>query len=94
VKSGVAVLNMVVGAFVALLFLGLPLAIIGLFIASTLDRRNIRPPEGIAEAAEASSVGTGHAGDRRRRIVYGRSSLATAAPAERHEPARARGGKV
>jgi hypothetical protein len=39
-------LEMVSGALVALCFLGLPLAIIGLFIASTLDRRNARPPQG------------------------------------------------
>jgi hypothetical protein len=37
-KSGGWMLDMVIGAFVALVFLGLPLAIIGLFIASTLDR--------------------------------------------------------
>jgi len=88
------VLNMVVGAFVALLFFGLPLAIIGLFIASTLDRRDLRPPEGMAQATEASTVGTSHASDRRRRITYGRSSVATTASGERHEPARARGRKV
>jgi hypothetical protein len=32
--------EMAIGALVALCFLGLPLAIIGLFIASTFDRRN------------------------------------------------------
>ena len=46
---------MVVGAFMALIFLGLPLAIIGLFIASTLDRRGGKPPEGFAPSRELSA---------------------------------------
>jgi hypothetical protein len=40
--SGDLVLAMVVGAVIALIVFGLPLAIIGLFIASILDRRNKR----------------------------------------------------
>jgi hypothetical protein len=74
---------MLIGAFVALFFLGLPLAIIGLFIASTLDRRNAIPPEGFKASMEAS---TSHAGDKRRRIIYGRLSVVT-------EPTRIHGRK-
>ena len=43
---------MVIGAFVALFFLGLPLAIIGLFVASTLDRRHARAPESFKASPE------------------------------------------
>ncbi len=48
---------MVIGAFVALFFLGLPLAIIGLFIASTLDRRSPGPREGFEGIAGARASG-------------------------------------
>jgi hypothetical protein len=77
---------MVLGAFVALFFLGLPLAIIGLFIASTLDRRSPRPREGFDASPELAPSVASH-GDRRR-IVYGRYSVVTTASAERQEPAR------
>jgi hypothetical protein len=93
-KSGGSVLNLVIGAFVALFFLGLPLAIIGLFIASTLDRRHARPPESFKASPEASATATNHAADRRRRIIYGRLSVVTPASAERHEPTRAHGRQV
>jgi hypothetical protein len=63
---------MVVGAFVALIFVGLPLAIIGLYIASTLDRRNARPPEGVTAAREPSDSATNHGGEKRRHIIYAR----------------------
>ena len=64
-------LEMVSGALVALCFLGLPLAIIGLFIASTLDRRNARPPQGFTASGEvsASASATNHADDKRRRVM-------------------------
>jgi uncharacterized membrane protein len=95
-KSGGAVLNMVVGAFMALAFFGLPLAIIGLFIASTLDRRQARPPEGFAVSHEpsASAFVTNHGSDRRRRIVYGQYSVSTTASAERYGPRRAQSRKA
>jgi hypothetical protein len=72
-SQGNAVLNMVIGAFMALIFLGLPLAIFGLFIASTLDRRGGRAPQGFAVSRELSASGptANHASDRRRRIIYG-----------------------
>jgi hypothetical protein len=88
-----AVLNMIIGAFMALIFLGLPLAIIGLFIASTLDRRGGRPPEHFV-----SSMGNPAAAlvtnDRRRRIIYGKHSVDTRALAERPRPTSIHSGKV
>jgi hypothetical protein len=94
-SRGCPVLEMKVGAFVALFFLGLPLAIIGLFIASTLDRRNSRPPEGFTASQEpaASTSAMDYAGDKRR-IVYGRYSVVTTATAERYELTRAHGRRV
>jgi hypothetical protein len=90
-KSGGSVLDMVIGAFVALVFLGLPLAIIGLFIASTLDRRHAKPPEGYTALRKPapSAYAASQEGNKRRRIIYGGYSVATA-PAERYEPPRAR----
>jgi hypothetical protein len=95
-NSGVRVLSMVVGAFMALIFLGLPLAIIGLFTATTLDRRGGRPPAGLAESREssASAFAGNHGSDRRRRIVYGQYSVGTVASAERNRPTRVHSGKV
>ena len=83
-------LEMIVGAFVALFFLGLPLAIIGLFIASTLGRRNSRPPDGFTASQEpaASTSAMSYAGDKRR-IIYGRYSVITTASAERDDLMRA-----
>jgi hypothetical protein len=87
-------LDMVIGAFVALVFLGLPLAIIGLFIASTLDRT--RAPGGYAASREpaASAHATNHGSDYRRRIIYGRYSVVTTALAARQEPTRVHGRKI
>ena len=87
-------LKMVVGAFLAMIFLGLPLAIIGLFVASTLDRRKARPPERFSTSGEhaASSSAMNYGGDRRR-IVYGRYSGGTTASAERKGPMRVQGRK-
>jgi hypothetical protein len=89
-------LDMVIGAFVALVFLGLPLAIIGLFIASTLDRRDARAPGGYAASREpaASAHATNHGSDYRRRIIYGRYSVVTTALAARQEPTRVHGRKI
>jgi hypothetical protein len=89
-------LEMVSGALVALCFLGLPLAIIGLFIASTLDRRNARAPQGFTASRQvsASASATKHADDKRRRVIYGRYSVVTTASAERYGSTRAQGRKV
>jgi hypothetical protein len=91
-KSGGAVLNMVVGAFMALIFLGLPLAIIGLFIASILDRRGGRPPESLASSPEHLASAASYRGDRRRRIIYGKYPAGTAA--ERNKPTRVHGDQL
>jgi hypothetical protein len=90
-KSGGAVLNMVVGAFMALIFFGLPLAIIGLFIASTLDRRGGRAPERMVSSHEYPTSTTNHGGDRRRRIIYGQYPVGTRASAERNTLTRVHG---
>jgi hypothetical protein len=92
--GGGEVLNMVVGAFVAFVLIGLPLAIIGLFIASTLERRGGRPPEGFAAESSTSASAMNHGGDRRRRIIYGRHIVGTTASAERHRPMRLHGGNA
>jgi hypothetical protein len=83
---------MVIGAFVALVLLGLPLAIIGLFIASTLDRRHAKPPKGYTALRDPapSAYATSQEGNKRRRIIYGGNSVAATAPVERNEPTRAR----
>jgi hypothetical protein len=66
------VLNMVLGAFLALAFFGLPLAIIGLFIAGTIDRRGSKPPEGyVSSLGTTPSASAISQGRDRRRIVYG-----------------------
>jgi hypothetical protein len=91
-KSGGSVLDIVIGAFVALVFLGLPLAIIGLFIASTLDRRHAKPPKGYTALRDPapSAYATSQEGNKRRRIIYGGNSVAATAPVERNGPTRAR----
>ena len=70
---------MVVGAFVALIVFGLPLAIIGLFIAGILDRRNATSPDDFKASPEpaVSASATNHGGDKRRRVIYGRYSVFT-----------------
>jgi hypothetical protein len=85
------VLNMVVGAFMALMFFGLPLAIIGLFIASTLDRRGGKPPKRMVSSHDYSASTTNRAGDRRRRIIYGQYPAGTRSSAERNTLTRVHG---
>jgi hypothetical protein len=82
---------MVVGAFVALIIFGLPLAIIGLFIASTLDRRQGRFDEGFRASPEPTTSASAmkHDSNKRRRIIYGRYSGVSIASAERLAPTRA-----
>src|ERR1700740_926977 len=74
---------MVIGAFVALVFLGLPLAIIGLFIASTLDRRHAKPPKGYTALRDPapSAYATSQEGNKRRRIIYGGNTAKISASA-------------
>jgi hypothetical protein len=83
---------MMIGGVVAALFLGLPLAIIGLFIASTLDRRHGKPPD-VASREPSHVLPAADEGiDRRRRVIYGRQSAV--ATAKRHELGRIRDRKV
>jgi hypothetical protein len=89
-------LNFVIGGFVALVFLGLPLAIIALFVASFLEKR--------PSVSERNSVAVGvpptpdHAADyrhdKRRRIVYGRHPVIAAKLPEREESMRPQDAKV
>jgi hypothetical protein len=86
---------MFVGAFVALVFFGLPLAIIGLFIASILDRRNAISAEGFEASREpaVSVAAMDYGGDKRRRVIYGRYSVVTTVSAGGHAPNHAPGHK-
>jgi hypothetical protein len=54
-------------------FFGLPLAIIGLFIADTLDRQGAKAPaaDTTSQQPTPSTSAMSQEGDRRRRIVYG-----------------------
>ena len=83
-------LNMVIGAFLALVFFGLPLVIIGLFIVGTIDRRGAKPPAGyvssLGPTPSAPAIGQGRD---RRRIVYGGYRAAATLSAKRLEQARA-----
>jgi hypothetical protein len=87
---------MAIGALVALIFLGLPLAIIGLFIASILERRSPTSPEEFKASPEptVSATAMNDAGDKRRRVIYGRYSAVTTASAEHHAPTRVQGHKA
>ena len=77
--------NFVVGAILALILIGLPLGIIGLFIASILDRRNAPPNRSITTLpkAAASASEVNHGGGTRRAIVYGRYPPVPTASRER-----------
>jgi hypothetical protein len=87
------VLNFVAGMILALVLFGLPVAIIGLFFASVVDRRNARPDQAIMSqpkaASSASEVNNG--GRNRGAIVYGRRSVAIEGSGERSKLTRAAG---
>jgi len=55
VKSGIHMFATIVGGALALVFIGLPLAIIGLFIQSLLERRDAKPA--VADS-KSSSIGS------------------------------------
>jgi hypothetical protein len=89
-------LNFVIGGFVALFFLGLPLAIIALFVASYLEKRpNVSGRNRVAVGVPPTSD---HAADdrydRRRRIVYGRHPAIAAKLPEREKSMRPQDAKV
>ena len=87
---------MIIGAFVALLVFGLPLAIIALFITSTLERMAARAPESIkAMQPTPTSAFLPHYGnDRRRRIIYGQPFLISARKSDPKQQARLNGTKA
>jgi hypothetical protein len=67
-------LNFMIGGFIALVFLGLPLAIIALFLAGSLEKRPIAESESNRNATDLAPVLDRLAEQRRynrRRIVYG-----------------------
>jgi hypothetical protein len=94
VKSGIHMFATIVGGALALIFIGLPLAIIGLFIQSLLERRNGRAPEGYKES---KPIGSEHLSDRvrteseaapsHRRLAAGHRH-GMAPPVARHHDAR------
>ena len=57
VRSGIHMFATIVGGALALVFIGLPLAIIGLFIQSLLERRNKRPA---ASEVKSKHIGSEH----------------------------------
>jgi hypothetical protein len=83
------VLEMVVGALVALIVFGLPPAVIGLFIAGVLDRRQGRLDERFKASPEPTGSAMKHDSNERRRIIYGRYSVVSIQSAERLVPTRA-----
>jgi hypothetical protein len=82
-------LEMIVGGFVALFLLGLPLAIIALFIASTLERRPANAEKAKPlQVLAAKPLMTKYGNDKRRRILYGRPSSSVTEVPEHKKPGR------
>jgi hypothetical protein len=85
------VLKLAVGAVVGLILIGLPVAIVGLFVVSVMDRRNAKPDQKTATlpppAAPEAEIGGGN----RRGITYRRHPMAPAPPAHRSKPKRTAG---
>jgi hypothetical protein len=83
------VFNLAVGAIVGLILIGLPVAIIWLFIASVMDRRNPKPDQNTAPSTSAPEADTGRGN--RRVITYGRHPMVPATSAERAQPKQTAG---
>jgi hypothetical protein len=80
-------LEMIVGGFVALFLLGLPLAIIALFVASTLERRPVNAEKAKPlQVLRTQPLVTNHDIDKRRRILYGRPSSSGTEVPEHKKP--------
>ena len=80
-------LEMIVGGFVALFLLGLPLAIIALFVASTLERRPVNAEKAKPlQVLRTQPLVTNHDNDKRRRILYGRPSSSGTEVPEHKKP--------
>jgi hypothetical protein len=89
-------LNFVIGGFVALFFLGLPLAIIALFIVSSLDKTP-RISERNRRAVDVPPATDPLADDRRhkrRRIIYGGHAAIAARLSARETSVRLQGTEV
>jgi hypothetical protein len=89
-------LNFVIGGFVALFFLGLPLAIIALFVASFLEKRP-SASERSRLPLDAQSIpdrAADYRHDKRRRVIYGGHSVIAAKLPEREKSMRLHGTKV
>ncbi len=81
--------NLVAGTILTLVFFGIQLAIIGLFITSILDRRTARSDQAIKTSSEAaSSAFEVNGGKYRRVITYGRESSVTTATNDRSKIVR------
>jgi hypothetical protein len=89
-------LNFVIGGFVALFFLGLPLAIIALFVASFLEKRP-SVSERSRRAVDTQPIpdrAADYRHDKRRRVVYGRHSVTTTKLPEREKSMHLHSTKV
>ena len=89
-------LNFVIGGFVALFFLGLPLAIIALFVASFLEKRPSVAERG-RRAVDAQPIpdrAADYRHDKRRRVVYGGHSVIATKLPEREKSMHLRSTKV
>lgn len=81
-------LNLLIGAIVAFILIGLPLAIIGLFIASVIDRRNAKPGQKTGTVPLASTPEEETGRENRRAIIYGRHPMVPATSGDRSKPVR------
>jgi hypothetical protein len=85
------VFNLVVGAIVGLILIGLPVAIIGLFIASVMDRRNLKPDQNTAISPSTSVPEADTGRGNRRVITYGWYPMVPATPADHSKPKQTAG---
>ena len=88
--------NLVIGGFVALFFLGLPLAIIALFIAGSLEKKpRVSERHGHAvDAPPTADRAADYRRDMRRRVVYGGHAAIATKPADREKSVRLQSPKV
>jgi flagellar basal body-associated protein FliL len=88
-------LEMIIGGFVALFLLGLPLAIIALFIASTLERRPANAEKAKPlQVLRTQPLVTNYDNDKRRRIIYLRPSPSVTEVPEHNKPGHLRETKT
>ena len=83
--------NLAVGAIVGLILIGLPAAIIGLFIASVMDRRNPKPDQKTATLSPTSVPEADTGRGNRRVITYGRHPMVPTTSADRSKPKQTAG---